>query len=64
MKSPTGSTPKPVNSAVRSPNRRAPTLMFVGEPPTYAAKLVMSTNGAPTSLLYRSMDERPMWRES
>ena len=49
MKSPTGSSPTAVSSADRSPRRRAPTATFVGEPPTYAAKPVISTNGAPTS---------------
>ena len=34
MKSPTGSSPTAVSRALFSPSRRAPTLMFVGEPPT------------------------------
>jgi hypothetical protein len=38
--------------------------MFVGDPPTYAAKLFISTKVAPTSLAYRSIDERPMVRRS
>ena len=40
-----------VSSALRKPSRRAPTLMLVGEPPTNAAKRVMSTKGAPMSSL-------------
>ena len=59
MKSATGSFPTAVNNATCNPNRRAPTAIFVGEPPTYAAKLFISTKG-PTSFAYKSMEERPM----
>jgi hypothetical protein len=48
-KSPTRSSPTAVSSAARRPNRRAPTEMFVGEPPTKAEKLLTSTKGAPIS---------------
>jgi hypothetical protein len=47
--SPTRSSPTAVSSAVRRPSRRAPTLMLVGQPPTKAAKPVMSGNGVPMS---------------
>src|SRR5689334_13533210 len=60
MNSPTGSSPTAVMTAALSPRRRAPTAMLVGEPPTYAANDLMSTNAAPTSLAYRSIDERPI----
>src|SRR5919108_393324 len=60
MKSPTGSAPTAVNRAVFRFSRCEPTAMLVGDPPTYAAKLLISTNAAPTSLEYKSMDERPM----
>ena len=60
MKSPTGSSPSPVKTPVCKPNRFTPTLVFVGDPPTYAAKLSISTNSAPTSLAYKSIDERPI----
>jgi hypothetical protein len=36
----------------------------VGEPPTYAAKLVISTNGVPTSLEYKSIELRPIFSKS
>src|SRR5688500_4628560 len=64
MKSPTGSAPTAVRRAVFTFNLCEPTAMLVGDPPTYAAKLLMSTNAAPTSLAYRSMEERPMVRRS
>src|SRR5439155_18346429 len=59
-KSPTTSSPTAVKSAERRPSRRVPTLMLVGHPPTYAAKLLISTNGTPTSFEYRSIDDRPI----
>jgi hypothetical protein len=46
--------------AVFRPSCRAPTAILVEEPPTYAAKLLISTKGTPISLEYRSIDERPM----
>src|SRR5690606_6547557 len=64
IKSPTGSSPRPVSSAEFTPRRRAPTDILVGEPPTYAAKLLISTNGVPTSLEYRSIELRPIFSNS
>src|SRR3990172_205697 len=64
MKSPTGSTPTAVSKAVFILSLCEPTAMLVGDPPTYAAKLLMSINAAPTSLAYKSMEERPMVRRS
>src|SRR5436309_6354776 len=60
MKSPTGSSPTAVTTSVFKPSRRPPTAIFVGDPPTYAAKDLISTNAALTSLAYRSIDDRPM----
>src|SRR6266540_253612 len=63
-KSPTGSCPTAVNNAERSPNRRVPTEMFVGQPPTYDAKLLISGKGEPMSFAYKSMELRPIGRIS
>ncbi|GEM_PF-2857590 len=41
MKSPAGSSPTAVKSADRRPGLLAPTAMFVGQPPTKPAKLVI-----------------------
>src|SRR5207248_10967761 len=60
IKLPTWSSPTAVKRAYRRAKRRVPTLMFVGQPPTYAANLVISTKGTPMLLDESACVDRPM----
>ena len=54
------SSPTAVMRPGLSPSRAAPIEMLVGQPPTYLAKLVMSSSRPPTCWPYRSTEDRPM----
>ena len=60
MKRPMCSSPTAVIRPGLSPSRAVPIEMLVGQPPTYLAKLAMSSSRPPTCSPYRSTEERPM----